>query len=276
MVNVELYEALKLQTTTFAGAARLLTSNAVIRRLTALQRRSGRPPSDEELVAIVAASINEGTGEPAKASAGAAVDYLAQARAEAGVEAEFGPYSPEAVSDIPADIVVSDAVEVSRSHFGGMDPEGLAAAAGGRAQRLVMQRADRTIVRNSMRDPAHPRWALVPNPGACAFCLMLGANGWTYRSKESALSSRHSGCRCTVVADYDVNNPHLDGYDPAGMQSLYADARSNVTDDAVRERWDAMTQAERDRYGKRRMDGLRRDMVVEEMERLRQERGVFQ
>ena len=53
------------------------------------------------------------------------------------------------------------------------------------------------------RDPRPPRWARIPEPDACAFCMMLATRGAVYASAESAgdgINRYHSRCRCDVVA----------------------------------------------------------------------------
>ena len=87
----------------------------------------------------------------------------------------------------------------------------------GKASKRTMQRADETITQNARRDRAHPRWAFVPSFGACPWCIMIGTNGFVFRSERTAAAERHLHCSCAVVADFDIDNPHLDGYDPSGM-----------------------------------------------------------
>lgn len=89
------------------------------------------------------------------------------------------------------------------------------------AARHTMERADETLYFNAQNDPAHPKWAFVPHLGACSWCVLIGSQGFWYRSKHTATSPRHNSCRCSVVVDFDVKNPHLNGYDPAGMTERY-------------------------------------------------------
>lgn len=91
----------------------------------------------------------------------------------------------------------------------------------GKASKRAMQRADETIGHNARRDPAHPWWAIVPNFGACAFCIMVGSRGFVYHTNNTADAQRHSNCKCAVVCDFDTDNPHLDGYDPGRLYDQY-------------------------------------------------------
>lgn len=121
----------------------------------------------------------------------------------------------------------------------------------GIAAQRVLAYADETIYRNGDADPAKVAYAIVPHPGACGWCLLIGANGWSYKSVKSAEGQRHPNCKCTVVADFDARNPKLEGYDPDGLGDRYADAYNAVVDDANDE-WGSMTRAERKKYERER------------------------
>ena len=91
----------------------------------------------------------------------------------------------------------------------------------GKASKRAMQRADETIGYNARRDGAHPWWAIVPNSGACAFCVMVGSRGFVYHTNNTADAQRHSNCKCTIVCDFDTDNPALDGYNPGKLYDQY-------------------------------------------------------
>ena len=140
-------------------------------------------------------------------------------------------------------------------------------ALAGRSQQRVMAYADETLVRNAQADPAHPRWAIVPHAGACPWCVMLGSNGFMYRSEGTADASRHPHCKCAPVVDFDVGNPSLAGYDPAAMRSAYRTCEEAVEDDA-RRKWASMGAEERARHtrrGKPSYDAYLRNRVAAEM-----------
>ena len=99
----------------------------------------------------------------------------------------------------------------------------------GKAAKRVMERADRTIIQNASRDPAHPKWAVVPRPDACAWCVMVGSRGFVYRSELTADAQRHANCRCAVCVDFDVENPSLEGYDPDALYDRYREDLANGT-----------------------------------------------
>lgn len=136
------------------------------------------------------------------------------------------------------------------------------------AVRRVMQRADQTLAYNVRRDPARGRWAVVPHPGACGWCILIAGNGWAY-SERSVNAQRHDGCKCSVAVDFDRDNPSLVGYNPKAMQQAYADAYDTVRDDLQRQ-WDTLPDEKKAKYlrkGGRGFDGFRRDQIVAEMNR---------
>ncbi len=140
------------------------------------------------------------------------------------------------------------------------------------AVRRVMQRADQTLAYNIRRDTARARWAIVPHPGACGWCVLVAGNGWAY-SERSVNAQRHDGCKCSVAVDFDRDKPELAGYDPKAMQQAYADAYDTVRDDLQRQ-WDALPDEKKVKYlrkGGRGFDGFRRDQIVAEMNRRNRE-----
>lgn len=136
-----------------------------------------------------------------------------------------------------------------------------------RSQQRVMAYADETLVRNAQLDPAHPKWAIVPHAGACGWCVMLGSNGFMYRSEGAADAARHPSCKCVPVVDFDTRNPRLDGYDPDAMRASYRSCREAV-EEGAQEKWASMGAGERSRYrrnGKASYDAFLRNRIVAEM-----------
>lgn len=160
--------------------------------------------------------------------------------------------------------------DVDEARRGGTGDHALVGMGGlaGRAVQRVMARADYTIGLNARRDPAHPKWAFVAHPGACGFCVMVASNGWGYSSEASAMAQRHENCKCSVAVDFS-SDPSLDGYDPKGLQKLYAQAEEAVHDQ-VNQMWEAMSPEERARYkrkGRNAKDTFKTRMVTAEMDR---------
>lgn len=191
------------------------------------------------------------------AIAEAACEFYADVRA---AEPSLPAYEPQAFPPSQDGLLAWD---VSRA----LAASDAASALSASARQRAMAYADETVVRNSQRDPAHPKWAVVPHAGACPWCVMLGSNGFQYRSRGSAGASRHPSCTCSVVADFDTRNPSLAGYDPGAMRDAWQSCRDAVEADA-RAKWSAMGAGERERYARRgspSFDAYLRNRVVEEM-----------
>lgn len=69
----------------------------------------------------------------------------------------------------------------------------------GITNRLVVEPARETVGLATAR--AGTRYARVPEPGACAFCLMLGSRGGAYSSDSvfGELGRYHDNCRCLAI-----------------------------------------------------------------------------
>lgn len=145
-----------------------------------------------------------------------------------------------------------------------------AAALAGMAQQRIMESADYTIMQNLARDPASPRWALVPHAGACSWCQLIGSNGFRYRSEAAADASRHPHCRCSLVVDFDTDSPHLAGYDDSELFKRYANARSKAKSQAEAD-WAAMPEADKAAFkgathkGRGAYDRFLRNRIVAQM-----------
>lgn len=103
----------------------------------------------------------------------------------------------------------------------------------GSLQRYVLYSQRSTVAQNAQRDRARPAFARVPSGAkTCAWCTMLASRGFVYESADtaggtSALSSDyHDDCDCQVVAEFDRDGHHIDGYDPDRMYEQYLAARS--------------------------------------------------
>ncbi|MCQ9343548.1 VG15 protein [Corynebacterium kozikiae] len=69
----------------------------------------------------------------------------------------------------------------------------------GIANRLVAEPARKTVGLATLK--AGTRYARVPEPGACSFCLMLGSRGAVYSSKTAlgTMGRYHDNCRCLAI-----------------------------------------------------------------------------
>ena len=250
MVDRELYEAYSRALATLSDAA-----EAELRRVLAEYETLER---DRDYVAA-AALYHRIVGRFGRVASEVAREFYQRQRDDSDLDSD---YVAQQAPEIPGGFCAQDATEA----------RAMSSAAAewlvGRGSRRVMENADFTIGYNARRDPAHPMWAVVPHPGACGFCVMVASNGW-FMAKRPVNAQRHSHCRCSVVADFDVDNPALEGYDPDALQEAYSRCEETVGDEA-RRRWDRMSPEERRGYarkGRSAYDVFKTKMTVEELNR---------
>lgn len=222
-----------------------LTTAARLARAAVEALLAGSPAPDE-----LAAAYAELVRAYGSAAAAAAVELYRSLRA-----AQAPPASYEAVMFEPDDAGLL-AWDVANS-----------ASLPDSSMQRVMGYADETLLRNADADPAHPRWALVPHAGACAWCRLMASQDFVYSSEASV--ARHPNCVCTPVVDFDADDPGLDGYDPGALYDEYRVARAEA-EDAAREEWAAMSSEERDAYkakGRGAYDHFLRNRIVQAMAR---------
>lgn len=99
--------------------------------------------------------------------------------------------------------------------------------------KAVKEHGTNTIIENASSDPAKPRFARVPVGDTCKFCRMLASRGFVYSSEFSAFFQGqgkrfHDWCDCAIVADWDVNNPRLEGYDPDALEHEWRQATKDA------------------------------------------------
>ena len=74
--------------------------------------------------------------------------------------------------------------------------------ASGSFERNILQQARKTVFHNTQRSGT--RYARIPGPYACPFCLMLASRGAVYLTEKSATSTTnggrfHDGCHCVAI-----------------------------------------------------------------------------
>lgn len=108
---------------------------------------------------------------------------------------------------------------------------------GDAAGRFVKDGADYCIRENARRDPAKPRYAIVPNGDACAFCIMRASNGYTYPSEDKGIKSHN---HCTCVATPVFGKDKVEGYDVDMYRNEWEEAdrayRSGDISDELKQR----------------------------------------
>lgn len=157
------------------------------------------------------------------AATAAAEWYEAQRLAQVG-----GSYAAVLGEGIDA-VQAEGSVRYAAGHLFGDDPAQTLALLSGSLQRFVLYGSRDTIARNAGRDPARPRFARVPTGAkTCAWCSMLASRGFVYLTRETAGIARdhyHDDCDCQIVAEFDRNAAHIDGYDPDALYDQYMAAR---------------------------------------------------
>ncbi len=218
MVDKELFDAYEAA----LGANAALFSRAVrdladeVDGMTAKDMRTylmGRYPSLVRAYGTVAAE--------------AAREFYEAQRAAAGGAAALGYY--EAATAYPERLDGESAVQVNAVTARDGKPSGdsVYSYLGSQGTRSVMSCVDSTLNYNASRDPANPKWALVPHVGACSWCVMIGSRGFMYHSERSVGAQRHNNCKCTPVVDFDTKNPKLEGYDPGKLYEQYRESEAS-------------------------------------------------
>ena len=231
MIDRDLYESYARALGTNADMAQRALSGVMDLGLSGL---SGADLSDALSDAMVALVRTYGPR-----AATVAVELYRAQREASGVASAYEATASTSVDDaaIRAATMAEASLHQSR--------DGLSKALSGQLVRHVNSMADDTLTDNARRDPAHPRWALVPHVGACGWCLMIASRGFDYARKDRV--PRHNSCRCTAVVDFDRESPSLEGYDVDALRDRYSLARSSVEADAQGE-WDAMDEGQRRSY----------------------------
>ena len=192
-------------------------------------------------------------------AAAVAVEFYMRQRGAAGVDEPYEAVAFEGPADSEVHAAAAAAISSATS------AEALGSTLSGQLVRHVNAAADETIVGNARHDPAHPRWALVPHAGACGFCLLIASRGFDY-SREGRVA-RHNGCKCSTVADFDTENPALEGYSEDAASDLYSRAAADM-EPVARERWGAMSDAKRARHTHGRgasYDAFKRNLIAARM-----------
>ena len=140
--------------------------------------------------------------------------------------------------------------EVGGLYSGGTSLDAFTSKMQGLATKRTMDLSDYTLHALANADPAKPKVALIPHVGACAWCILLAARGFT-NTKKNMDYMRHDACKCTVVVDFDRKNPSLEGYDPHDYYKIYDEATRNAK---FHEEWLAMSDEERAKYVRRTKD----------------------
>lgn len=98
----------------------------------------------------------------------------------------------------------------------------------GVASREIRVASENTVRKNTRYDPSKPKYCIVPNAGACAFCQMRASLGYRYDDNSKVESHNH----CTCVATPAFPGQKVQGYDPKIYLDRY-DKANNLRRDVA-------------------------------------------
>ena len=168
-------------------------------------------------------------------SAALTADYYNSIRKASKVRSR---YTAVMESGFDAQKTATASRSIVREVLGGYTMKTIDDLLGNLMERVVKDAADFCMRWNCRRDPARPRYAIVPNGDACAFCQMRAGLGYTYEAEDSTESHDHCTCTATPV----FGNATIEGYDPKEYEDKYYQAaeayRSGDISDDLREKID--------------------------------------
>lgn len=150
-------------------------------------------------------------------SASITAEYYAGIRTASRVKSKFVPV---AESGFNADGAYSAVISILDSVQQGTATRSAEELIGHVANREIKNAADNCIRANVRKDPAKPRYAIVPDGDACAFCQMRASLGYTYADEDAVES--HNNCTCTATPVFDGQS--VEGYNPDEYKAHYDEA----------------------------------------------------
>jgi hypothetical protein len=140
-----------------------------------------------------------------RASAGVAARFYSQSRDLAHVKGSFTPKH----AALPGLDEVTANVKYATKDLWSREPdvESAQTLLDNSVDKLVLDVGRDTIIDNVHRDREAKAWARVPEPGACAFCVMLATRGAVYDERRTADFQAHNGERCHVEPVFNAYEP---------------------------------------------------------------------
>lgn len=162
-------------------------------------------------------------GASSQIASSLAAQYYDGIRVAAGVDGDFdaAQYKTVDVDELQGAVFAS-----AKSYAGGKSSAPLYSLIGDVNSRFTQYAANESVRLNAMKDPAKPRFAIVPNPMACEFCRMRAGVGYQYPRKASVHS--HNNCKCTAAPVF--GNSTIQGYDPKKYEDDYLAAKRKYKD----------------------------------------------
>ena len=177
-------------------------------------------------------------------SAAITAQYYAGIRSASKVKSK---YQAQAVSGYDADAVYSAAISIMEEVQAGKATVPAVELLANVANREIKNASDSCIRENVKRDPAKPKYAIVPNGDACAFCQMRASLGYTYGDEDAAHSHDHCTCMATpVFGDEDI-----EGYNPKEYEDRYEDAKEALEKGEISEDLKKRIESAEEQHNKR-------------------------
>ena len=171
----------------------------------------------------IPALMREVTGAYSLMSAAVTANYYTSIRRASRVRSKFTP-APFTAYD--AGKVTAAALAIMDEVAAGTATVPMESLLADVVSRYIKDSADACIRQNVRRDPAKPKYAIVPNGDACAFCQMRASLGYRY-ADEGAVES-HAHCTCTATPVFGDST--IQGYDPQVYLDRYTEASRALKD----------------------------------------------
>ena len=148
---------------------------------------------------------------------------------------EVNPYEQDPNDDYALRRIIRARADMLFPEAERYDPAGFLEYLGSLVERNVHQAGRATIARAVEREPHRGvRFGRVPTgPTTCMFCFMLASRGFVYRSADTASFRAHFNDDCEIVPQFKTGANRIEGYDPARMAGMWADARKAAETGAV-------------------------------------------
>lgn len=112
--------------------------------------------------------------------------------------------------------------------------------------RYTHDSVEKTIRDNTRRDPAKPKYVIVPSPDACAFCIMRASNKDAIYEESGAES--HDNCHCNPMPLFDKST--VEGYNREQYEKEYENARDALKNGELPEDLQRHIDKQREEKGK--------------------------
>lgn len=178
-------------------------------------------------------------------SAALTAEYYNGIRAASKVRSKF---TASAISGFVEDAAASAAYAIIGEVADGKATVPLASLMTDLVSRYIRDASETCVRENARLDPAHPRYVIVPQGDACAFCQMRASLEYEYKDMDAAQSHDHCSCQPTPV----FGNSTVQGYNASTYRARYDKAaeayRSGDISEDLKQRIDRQRQLKGDDF----------------------------